>query len=149
MSNIKILVVEDDDVIRTELARLAIGFGRVEEASSVQEAMRMLSETPYELVFVDLGLSDGSGFELIEAANRNPTPPMLIVVSSTLSIVDRNRALAMGARDFISKPFFAAEVEMRIRRVMETRVLKTDETKKRDESSHSNHRKKRQLFGLI
>ena len=119
MNDIRFLVVEDDRAIRTELAEIAAELGTTDQAATLEEASRMLSEGQYRMVFVDLRLPDGSGFDLIELAMSAGHRPVVVVVSSTLNIVNRNRALELGAHDFISKPFHPAEVVMRIRRALD------------------------------
>ena len=111
----RILIVEDESVIRSALRRLLERNGYVvDEASSVAEASN--SDLPsYDLVVSDLRLPGAPGTDLIA---RAATVPVLIMTSyaSLRSAVDSMR---MGAADYIAKPFDHSDMLNSVRRVIE------------------------------
>ena len=79
-----------------------------------------------DLIILDLMMPglDGFGF-MTEAAKFVPEDtylPILVITADTTRVA-RQRALTMGARDFLTKPFEATEVLLRVRNLLETRFL--------------------------
>jgi DNA-binding response OmpR family regulator len=66
------------------------------------------------------------GFQLLEAFSRHDQPdefrPVLVLTADT-TLQTRRRALALGAKDFVAKPFDVIEVALRISNLLETRIL--------------------------
>lgn len=96
----KILIVEDEGIIRSALRRLLERNGfQITEAGTVPEARQKLAEQPFDLIISDLRLPGEAGTELI-----NQKIPVLIMTSyaSLRSAVD---AMKQGAVDYIAKPF--------------------------------------------
>ena len=111
----KVLIVEDEHSIssylRTTLS--AIGFDVV-TSSTGEEAYSMLTSHCPDLVLLDLGLPDMDGMEIIKAV-RSWTSLPIIVVSARSYERDKVQALDMGADDYVTKPFSAAELLARVR----------------------------------
>jgi len=72
-------------------------------ALTVREARLKICATPFELMFIDLNLTDGSGFDLIKYVHELNLTSKIIVISAHDS--EANKALELGASLFISKPF--------------------------------------------
>jgi DNA-binding response OmpR family regulator len=118
----RILLVEDDPVLRTFLADnlSADGFEPM-LAESVRDGLRQLEYQRPDLAIVDIGLPDGSGLDLIDrvrtadgvASRLDPAVP-LVVLSGRSSEVDRMRGFERGADDFVVKPFSYGELRWRI-----------------------------------
>ena len=83
-------------------------------AQSGSEALTMISSHCPDLVVLDLGLPDMDGMEIITRV-RSWTQLPIIVVSARGNEQDKVSALEMGADDYITKPFGAAELLARIR----------------------------------
>lgn len=112
------LVIEDDPYIRDALVSIAEElFGSVESVGTVREAEARIIDGGYKMLLLDLGLEDGSGFELLSAQSAS-ADTSIIVVSSSMDIVLRERSFKAGARDFVSKPFSRAELLRRMERVL-------------------------------
>ncbi|MBN7768473.1 sigma-54 dependent transcriptional regulator [Marinobacter daepoensis] len=97
----RILIVEDEDIIRSAVRKLLQHAGyEVSDAVSVEEA-EGLDPDSFDLVITDLRLPGAAGTEMI---NRAPNTPVLIMTSyaSLRSAVD---SMKMGAVDYIAKPF--------------------------------------------
>lgn len=98
----RILIVEDEGIIRSALKRLLERNGyQVDDAGSVQEATDSYELADYNLIISDLRLPGAPGTDLIK---QSPGVPVLIMTSyaSLRSAVD---SMKMGAVDYIAKPF--------------------------------------------
>lgn len=107
--SLRLLVAEDEPHIRRILATLleASGF-RVTVVVDGTEAMaRLEAEDPFDLVLLDLLMPGMNGLEVLEAMRALPHREGLPVVILTAKgqDVDREKAFALGADDFITKPF--------------------------------------------
>lgn len=112
-----VLLIEDDEEVARKLAR---ELSRVDLSSTWRDTVMagltaLRAERP-ELVLLDLGLPDGTGFEFIERARRESTVP-IIVLSARVDGADKVRALELGADDYVTKPFWTEEVLARMRAV--------------------------------
>jgi DNA-binding NtrC family response regulator len=110
----KVLVVEDEQVIRTALRRLLERHGYlVNEAGSVMEAREQLSQNTFDIVISDLRLPGAPGTDLIKATRS----PVLIMTSysSLRSAID---AMKLGAVDYIPKPFEHEEMLLAVDRII-------------------------------
>jgi two-component system response regulator HydG len=112
----RILIVEDETVIRSALRRLLErnGYG-VDEASSVAEAEDNFSLTDYDLVISDLRLPGAPGTDLIAKAGAVP----VLIMTSYASLRSAVDSMRMGAADYIAKPFDHADMLSAVRRVIE------------------------------
>jgi DNA-binding response OmpR family regulator len=100
----KVLVVDDElDIclmVSTHLQKLQF---ETQYALSVKEAISKTDATVYQLLFIDIDLTDGSGFDVISHLQKTKSNLKIIVISAYHNEV--NRALEMGADLFIAKPF--------------------------------------------
>ena len=100
-----ILIVEDDALFRRSLVRFARELARrVSEAASVQEAREKLVEEP-DLILLDVRLSDGSGLEVVEAANTKSPAPMIVAMSGEATTEESFKLAQLGVRGYLQKPF--------------------------------------------
>jgi two-component system KDP operon response regulator KdpE len=110
-----VLVVDDEPAIRRFLrtSLTAAGHRVVTADDGAATFAAMASEKP-DLVILDLGLPDRSGFEVItEIRKHSPVP--IIVLSARSDERSKVEALDLGADDYIGKPFGVAELTARIR----------------------------------
>ena len=114
MDQIDILVVEDDADINRLLCTILEGAGyRCRSAFSGREAMLWAERYDYDLILLDLMLPGLTGEELITRIRAGKTMP-IIVLSAKVAVDDRVNALALGADDFMTKPFDNREVLARV-----------------------------------
>jgi two-component system KDP operon response regulator KdpE len=116
-----VLVVDDEPPIlrflRTSLT--AVGH-RVVTAESAAGALALLAVEKPDVVILDLGLPDRSGFDVI-AEIRKQSPVPIIVLSARSDERSKVQALDLGADDYIGKPFGIAELMARIRAALRHR----------------------------
>jgi len=111
----RILVVDDDESIRTTLAQhlRAEGFDIVDAGDGTEGTERFAATKP-DLVLSDLAMPRADGFELIRRIRAMSETP-IIVLSVRGGDADKVRALDLGADDYVIKPFSAPELLARIR----------------------------------
>ena len=121
---ISVLIVEDDPLIaeahRTYLGRLQ-GFSVTAVANTARDAMRAASEaattdTPVDLVLLDLGLPDASGIALASALSGLRPAPDIIAITSERDLEMVRAAVAHGALAYLLKPFTFAAFRDRLER---------------------------------
>jgi two-component system KDP operon response regulator KdpE len=110
-----VLVVDDEPQIRRAMrTSLAARGNRVETAANGEEALVKVAEVAPELVFLDLGLPDLDGTEVIRRLRSFSDVPV-IVLSVRDGQADKVAALDAGADDYVTKPFAMEEVLARMR----------------------------------
>lgn len=114
----KILLVEDDadllDVTAYSLRRER--FAVIEASDGAQALHRWKVDRP-DLVVLDLGLPRHDGFEVLQRIREKDATP-IVVLSGRGEEADIIRAFTIGADDYVSKPFAARQLAMRIRAIL-------------------------------
>jgi two-component system KDP operon response regulator KdpE len=114
----QLLVVEDDERIRTALIRALRERGHaVDSAGTAMSGLQQAVEGRPDLVVLDLGLPDLDGAELLRMLRAVSAVPVIVATArdDDGSIVS---ALDAGADDYVLKPFQAGQLEARIRAVL-------------------------------
>jgi two-component system OmpR family response regulator len=115
----RILVVEDDPVLRDGLSRSLRNAGyAVEVTDDGKLADQLLSVHSFDLVVLDLGLPGLDGLEVLRRLRRRASTAPVLILTARDSIVDRVNGLDVGADDYLVKPFELAELEARVRALM-------------------------------
>ncbi len=116
--NARILIVDDEAAHVRLLQRLLqdAGYLHVDTALDPQTVATLHREHDYALILLDLQMPVLDGFGVMKALQADAG-------GSTVLPVIKLLALQAGARDFISKPFDVVEVKLRIRHMLEARVL--------------------------
>jgi putative two-component system response regulator len=127
-TDVRILVVDDEDqnirVLERILARA--GFTDVRHTLDPCRVTDVCSEWKPDLILLDLHMPDRDGFEVLEDLAGLTTADQyvpVLILSGDASAQAKHRALALGAKDFVAKPFDYDEVVLRIRNLLETRAL--------------------------
>ena len=114
----QLLLVEDDAAIRGALIRALTERGHaVTSLTSAMAALQQVVATPPDLVLLDLGLPDISGYEalrMMRAVSRVP----VVVVTARDDEAEIVRVLNAGADDYVVKPFGPGQIDARIRAVL-------------------------------
>jgi two-component system KDP operon response regulator KdpE len=110
-----ILVIEDELPMRRVL-RTALGSEGyyVWEAASKNEGLSLFTKRVPQAILLDLGLPDGTGFQVIEDVRQRSEVP-IVVISAREGERDQVLALDSGANDYVTKPFREAELLARLR----------------------------------
>src|SRR5437867_11460613 len=124
----KILVVDDEEANVRLLERLLLqaGYTNVQSTTDSRRVVALYTEFQPDLILLDLHMPYRDGFELLEDLERlipeGSYVPVLVLTADVTGEALR-RALRAGAKDFLTKPFDAQEVMLRIRNLLQTRFL--------------------------
>lgn len=124
----RILAIDDEEanvlLLRSVLERE--GYTDIHCLTDPTGAMKAYIDLEPDIVLLDLMMPEVDGFELLEAFSRHDRPeefrPVLVLTADT-TLQARRRALSLGAKDFVAKPFDVIEVGLRIANLLETRIL--------------------------
>jgi two-component system catabolic regulation response regulator CreB len=117
-----ILIVEDEPAIADTLIYALQADGNATTWLSLGgPALELLRQQPVDLVILDVGLPDNSGFELCKALRRFSEVPVLFLTARNAEI-DRVVGLEIGADDYVVKPFSPREVAARVRAILKRTV---------------------------
>lgn len=112
----KILIVEDDDLLRQGLT-LALNSENYasDSASTAAEASALLKSSQYSLIILDLGLPDIDGATLLRQWRRQNISLPVLILTARDALEDRVEGLDAGADDYLIKPFALVELLARVR----------------------------------
>ncbi|WP_295877792.1 sigma-54 dependent transcriptional regulator [uncultured Zhongshania sp.] len=131
----KILIVEDEDVIRLALRRLLERNDyQVDEADSVQKALSSYNVNDYDLIISDLRLPGAAGTDLI---NKSDAP--VLIMTSYASLKSAVDSMKKGAIDYIAKPFDHDEMLETVARIIHSNT--TEQQANSTPEPSSNQRK--------
>lgn len=120
-----ILIVDDQEanvILIEEMLRQA-GYTNLASTMDPHEVCTLHRNRCFDLILLDLQMPGMDGFAVIEALKTSDADDYLPVLVITAQPGHKLRALLVGARDFISKPFDLVEVKTRIRNMLEVRLL--------------------------
>jgi NtrC-family two-component system response regulator AlgB len=118
------LIVDDEQNIRKTLGILLETEGHaVTAVSNAQDAVTVVSQTSFDLAFVDLRLGVDSGMELIVRLHNDQPWLKIVIITAYASIETAVEAMKRGATDYVPKPFTPAQIKLILQRVGEVRRL--------------------------
>ena len=110
-----IIIVEDYKELATELADYLSKNGYLCKMSfSCKTALEEIATNNYDALLLDLGLPDGSGFEVLKAVRKSKSKMAVIVISARGELDDKINGLELGADDYLTKPFALTELGARL-----------------------------------
>lgn len=116
----KILVVEDDPaVLQLIVTRLAIAGYTTFQARNGQEAIRRIAEVMPAAMVLDINMPVVDGFEVLKQMHRNgqTNDIAVLVLTARNQPRDVREAIALGARDYLAKPFKDQQLLARVARL--------------------------------
>ena len=121
--NARILIVDDEESVRSLLYDLLSDTYSCDMASSGEEALALASETRYNVIVSDIMMPGISGMDLLEHVLQRKPETTVIMVSAVQDTRRAISALRKGAYDYIVKPFELEEVELGVARAIEHQRL--------------------------
>ena len=124
----RILVIDDEEPNVLLLASVLEreGYRYIHCVTDPKKALDAYVSLAPDIVLLDLMMPEVDGFQLLEAFKRHDRPDEfrpVLVLTADATLQARRRALAVGAKDFVIKPFDVIEVALRISNLLETRIL--------------------------
>ncbi len=124
----RILIVDDQaaNVRLLEKQLQRAGFEHLQTTTDSREAAALCRSFAPDLILLDLMMPYVSGHEVMQQIHEMTAPGdylPILVLTADIDATAKQRALSEGARDFLTKPFDATEVMLRIKNLLETRFL--------------------------
>ena len=137
VSMARILIIDDDVPFCIGLAEaMQAGGNEVTCAHSLAAGQRLAASEPFDVVFLDVMLPDGSGLDQLSNIRAVPSQPEIIILTGGGTPDGAEMAIASGAWDYIQKPFPLSVIKLHLMRALQYReerqtrkplnVLKTD-----------------------
>lgn len=121
-----LLIVDDERATREGLRSALEEDFDVYTAANNSEALTILKSEEIQLLLTDLRLGGDSGMDLIDAASKLSSPPIILMMTAYGSVDTAVEAMRRGAFHFVTKPLNLDEVEMLLKRALRSRTLETE-----------------------
>ena len=119
-----VLVVEDEDIIRTTLGEFLSGEGfAVEATGTVTDALGMVREHNFDVAICDVQLPDGDGIELINRLQQLNPEIFVLVITAYATVENAVDAFKAGAFDYLVKPVIFEDLLNKLERLFRYRNL--------------------------
>jgi DNA-binding NtrC family response regulator len=106
MSKGRILVIDDEDIVRTSCSRALAPEGyEVKLAKNGLEALKMISEEKCDIVLTDLKMPDMDGIEVLKKIKEGWPEIEVIIITGYQTVDTAVKSIKLGAFDYIEKPF--------------------------------------------
>jgi CheY-like chemotaxis protein len=132
-----ILVVDDNPVCRELIQEALRAEGlNVLEASQGFEALESIRRMVPDMVLLDIQMPNGTGYEVLRQIRSDPLTARMPVAAMTAFAMrgDREKGLAEGFDDYITKPIDLESLRCRVRRLLGTSISAPDNPRRSPES---------------
>jgi len=124
---VRVLVVDDDQAVRSAIARALRADYEVSEAVDGADALAQQAAQPVDAIVLDVMMPEVDGIAVCRTLRRRGDQTPILVVTARDAISDRVDGLDAGADDYLVKPFAVEELRARLRALLR-RVTPTDDT---------------------
>lgn len=119
-----VLIIDDEDSLRYTLTRVLRASGcQVSSAAEGQEALQMISNVAYDLVYLDIHLPGKSGLEILQSIRRTYPDLPVILLTAHASLQSALEAIRLGATDYLVKPIDPEVFVARSRVILEEQAI--------------------------
>jgi putative two-component system response regulator len=121
------LIVDDEPLLRQVLTHLMRGEGfECHEAANGEEALAVLATRPIMIVLSDLRMPRMDGIQLLREIRARYPDTTVVIITATSEVEVAVHCLAMGAEDYLLKPYQLEEVRARVAQALEKRRLRME-----------------------
>ncbi len=113
-----ILIVEDDTKVLNLLEKHLSKNFNIYTSSRIFDAKSILKRNHIDLLCLDLVLPDGSGMEFCKSIRKEYPDLKIIILTKKTDLENRIKSFEFGADDYLAKPFFPDELEVRIKKLL-------------------------------
>lgn len=129
----RILIVDDEELLRVYLTDLAEGAGHeAVSAPTLSGGLLMIQQHRFDLVFLDICLPDGNGLDALPRFRSAPCQPEVLIITGTRDLNGAELAIQSGAWNYIQKPFSRNDLLLQIHRALEYHQKKTSTVSRRN-----------------
>lgn len=120
----RILLVEDETELLQDIAKgLMLKGYAVDQADNGAAGCQMALDEEYDLVVLDLNLPGMDGFSLLKELRRSRPQTKVLILSANSELDSKLSGFELGASDYMTKPFHFAELEARIRVLLNRKFI--------------------------
>lgn len=131
-----ILIVDDDDMMRTTLTNLVGRHGhRSRSAATLQASLREISTNIFDIVFLDVRMPDGNGLDLLPNIEASASSPEVIIMTGFGDPNGAELAIRSGAWDYLEKGASIKEISLSFQRALQYRKEKQEVQQARQTAS--------------
>ncbi len=117
-NKLRVLCANDDDTCELLTATLGISNIEVKSAHTIADAWRLAQIELFDLYLLETRLPDGNGFDLCRRLHKFAPHTPIVFYSCEAYPIDRQKGLAAGANDYLTKPYLA-DITVTIRQNIE------------------------------
>lgn len=133
----KLLIVEDDELLRTSLVKYFSGSFDVTDCETYSCARDKLLSEAFDVAVLDVNLSDGEGTELLPLLKKSPGGTEAVIMTAYPEIQMAVKTLKMGAFDYVNKPFDLDDLNHTVKNALEMKLAKQNLNVLKSESRKS------------
>jgi len=134
--SLRILTIDDERTLRESCKMFLESEGyRVDTAGRGSEALDLVRRRPFDIVLIDLNMSEVTGMELLAATLERSPDAIAVIMTGNASVASSIEALRAGAWDYLPKPFSATHLQVLIGRAAHA-VLVARESKELQDLTH-------------
>ena len=123
-NEIKILVVDDEEIVRESLSEWFIEDGyQVETAEDAAEALKKINKARWDIYFLDIKMPGMDGMELHRRIREIDKEAIVIIITAYAAVDTAVQALKEGAFDYVTKPFDPDSLSHLVRNAAKQRIL--------------------------
>ena len=120
----RILIVDDEEIVIRSCKRILAGADfTIDAVQSGLEALKMVDETDYDIVVLDIMMPGMDGLEVLQQVKERHPGVEVIMMTGLSQIKTAVQAMKLGAFDYLPKPFDPDELKHVVDRALERRVL--------------------------
>ena len=138
MLEIRILIVDDEKVIREGVERALSGRGYIiDKAENGEQGIQMIKEKGFDIVLLDLMMPGIDGFTVLSWVKENEPHIQVIVITGFATVSKAVLAMKQGAFDFVGKPFTPDYIRIVVDRAVDKLTMQAETEKLREEMTLS------------
>ncbi|WP_027186371.1 sigma-54-dependent transcriptional regulator [Desulfovibrio inopinatus] len=118
----RILLIDDDPLFAASLRRQLSGLGYTVEHAETLQAGFHIAQAGFDIIFLDVGLPDGSGLDAVEALRSPVNAPEIIIMTGKGDPDGAALAISSGVWDYLEKPFSLDKMRLCLTRALEYRT---------------------------
>lgn len=124
MSARTVLIVEDEQVIRSTLREFLVGEGyAVEDAGNMTDALALARQRDFHVAVCDVQLPDGDGIALLRMLHKINPSTFILIITAYATVENAVEAFKAGAFDYLVKPVIFEDLDNKLKRVFQYRDL--------------------------
>lgn len=120
----RILVIEDERELLQDISKgLSLKGYAVDQADNGRIGCQMAVDEEYDLIILDLNLPERDGFSILQELRQEQSKTKVLILSANSELDSKLSGFELGASDYLTKPFHFAELEARIRVLLNRKFI--------------------------